>query len=96
MSFQHLSTRFSPNGRFPRPREWSENQPDLLRNYATAGGLQILRVSEESGRSGLRPDGREALQHVTRIPTDRIRVPEPLMRNRRSFEEMVKNVAKID
>jgi len=40
----------------------TENQLDVLRNYATARGLQILRVFEDSGRSGLRIDGREALQ----------------------------------
>ncbi len=40
----------------------TENQLDVIRNYATARGLQILRVFEDSGRSGLRIDGREALQ----------------------------------
>lgn len=40
----------------------TENQLDVIRNYATARGLTILRVFEDSGRSGLRLDGREALQ----------------------------------
>jgi len=42
----------------------TENQLDIIRNYTTARGLQILRVFEDSGRSGLRLDGREALQNL--------------------------------
>lgn len=42
----------------------TENQLDVIRNYATARGLTILRVFEDSGRSGLRLDGREALQKL--------------------------------
>ena len=42
----------------------TENQLDTIRNYATARGLQILRVFEDSGRSGLRLDGRAALQKL--------------------------------
>ena len=42
----------------------TENQLDIIRDYATAKGLQILRVFEDSGRSGLRLDGREALQNL--------------------------------
>ena len=42
----------------------TENQLDIIRNYATARGLQILRVFEDSGRSGLRLDGRKALQNL--------------------------------
>lgn len=40
----------------------TENQLDVIRNYASARSLQILRVFEDSGRSGLRLEGREALQ----------------------------------
>lgn len=40
----------------------TENQLDVIRRYATARGLRILRVYEDSGRSGLRIDGREAIQ----------------------------------
>lgn len=40
----------------------TENQLDVIKKYATARGLKILRVFEDSGRSGLRLDGREALQ----------------------------------
>jgi DNA invertase Pin-like site-specific DNA recombinase len=42
----------------------TENQLDIIREYATARGLNILRVFEDAGRSGLRTDGREALQNL--------------------------------
>ena len=42
----------------------TENQLDVIRSYAAARGLQILRLFEDSGRSGLRLDGREALQNL--------------------------------
>ncbi|RMF48573.1 MAG: recombinase family protein, partial [Deltaproteobacteria bacterium] len=42
----------------------TENQLDVIRSYAAARGLTILRVFEDSGRSGLRLDGREALQSL--------------------------------
>jgi DNA invertase Pin-like site-specific DNA recombinase len=42
----------------------TENQLDAIRRYATARGLEIIRVFEDSGRSGLRLDGREALQKL--------------------------------
>ena len=42
----------------------TENQLDIIRNYATARGLKILRLFEDPGRSGLRLDGREALQNL--------------------------------
>jgi ParB family chromosome partitioning protein len=37
----------------------------------------------------------ETQKHVTLIPTDRIRILNPRVRNRRTFEEMVENIAKI-
>ncbi len=37
----------------------------------------------------------DAHKHVTLIPTDRIRVLNPRVRNRRTFEEMVENIARI-
>lgn len=40
----------------------TENQLDVIRNYASSRSIEILRVYEDSGRSGLRLDGREALQ----------------------------------
>lgn len=42
----------------------TENQLDVIRRYASARGIEILRVFEDSGRSGLRLDGREALQKL--------------------------------
>lgn len=42
----------------------TENQLDVIRNYAAVRGLTIHRVFEDSGRSGLRLDGREALQKL--------------------------------
>lgn len=42
----------------------TENQLDVIRRYAAARGLEILRVFEDSGRSGLRLDGREAIQNL--------------------------------
>lgn len=42
----------------------TENQLDVIRGYADARGLKILRVFEDAGRSGLRLDGREALQNL--------------------------------
>ena len=40
----------------------TENQLEVIRRYAEVRGLKILRVYEDSGRSGLRIDGREAIQ----------------------------------
>lgn len=37
----------------------------------------------------------DAHKHVTLIPTERIRVLNPRVRNRRTFEEMVENIARI-
>lgn len=42
----------------------TENQLDVIRHYPTARGLELVRVFEDSGRSGLRLDGREALQKL--------------------------------
>jgi DNA invertase Pin-like site-specific DNA recombinase len=42
----------------------TENQFDVIQHYANTRGLTILRVFEDSGRSGLRLDGREALQKL--------------------------------
>lgn len=36
-----------------------------------------------------------AHKHVTLIPTDRIRVLNPRVRNRRHFEEIVENIARV-
>lgn len=37
----------------------------------------------------------DAHKHVTLIPTDRIRILNPRVRNRRTFEEMVESIARI-
>lgn len=42
----------------------TENQLDVIRDYAAARGLNVLRTFEDSGRSGLRLDGRYALQQL--------------------------------
>lgn len=42
----------------------TENQLGVIRRYAENRGLEILRVFEDSGRSGLRLNGREALQRL--------------------------------
>ena len=42
----------------------TENQLDVIRHYANSRGLSIVRVFEDSGRSGLVLDGRKALQSL--------------------------------
>jgi len=42
----------------------TENQLDTIRRYAEQRGYTIVRVFEDSGRSGLRMDGREGLQSL--------------------------------
>jgi DNA invertase Pin-like site-specific DNA recombinase len=44
----------------------TENQLDTIRQYAEQRGYTIVRVFEDSGRSGLRMDGREGLQSLMR------------------------------
>jgi DNA invertase Pin-like site-specific DNA recombinase len=39
----------------------TENQLDTIRRYAEQRGYQIIRVFEDSGRSGLNIDGRDGL-----------------------------------
>src|SRR5437879_11292833 len=40
----------------------TENQLDTIRRYAEQRGFEIIRIFEDSGRSGLRIDGRDGLQ----------------------------------
>lgn len=47
----------------------TENQLDVIRKYAQERGFEIVRIYEDSGRSGLRLDGREALQALIRAVT---------------------------
>src|ERR1700675_3761758 len=42
----------------------TENQLDTIRRYAEQRGYTIVRVFEDSGRSGLRMDGRDGLQSL--------------------------------
>jgi len=43
-----------------------ENQLDTIRRYAEQRGFEIIRVFEDSGRSGLRIDDRDGLQLLMR------------------------------
>ena len=42
----------------------TENQSDRIREYAARHGIQIVRTYADAGKSGLRIDGREALQRL--------------------------------
>ena len=42
----------------------TENQLHTIRRYAEQGGFTIVHVFEDSGRSGLRMDGRDGLQSL--------------------------------
>jgi len=42
----------------------TENQSDKIREYATRRGIEIVRTYADAGKSGLRLDGREALQRL--------------------------------
>ena len=41
-----------------------ENQRDKLREYAAQRGIEIVRTYADDGKSGLRIDGRQALQRL--------------------------------
>jgi DNA invertase Pin-like site-specific DNA recombinase len=43
-----------------------ENQGEAIRQYAAIRGMKIIRTYADSGKSGLRIDGREALQRLIR------------------------------
>lgn len=40
----------------------TENQADVIREYATRRGFEIVRTYADDGKSGLRIEGREALK----------------------------------
>lgn len=42
----------------------TENQQDVIREYAESRGMQIVRTYTDAGKSGLRIDGRDALQRL--------------------------------
>src|SRR5437868_5775461 len=44
----------------------TENQADAIRQYAERRGLEIVRTYADEGKSGLRLDGRDALQRLIR------------------------------
>lgn len=44
----------------------TENQSEVIRQYARQRGMEIVRTYADEGKSGLRIDGREALQRLIR------------------------------
>lgn len=42
----------------------TENQADKIREYATRRGIEIIKTYADEGKSGLRIDGRQALQQL--------------------------------
>ena len=42
----------------------TENQRQVIRQYAGARGMEIVRTYEDAGKSGLRIDGRDALKQL--------------------------------
>ena len=44
----------------------TENQRDKIREYAAQRGLEVIRTYADAGKSGLRIDGRQALQQLIR------------------------------
>ena len=44
----------------------AENQQDVIRQFAEGRGMQIVRTYTDAGKSGLRIDGRDALQQLIR------------------------------
>src|SRR5689334_24537625 len=42
----------------------TENQADVIREYAAKRGLEIVRTFADAGKSGLRLDGRDALKQL--------------------------------
>jgi DNA invertase Pin-like site-specific DNA recombinase len=45
----------------------TENQADVLREYAAKRGMEIVRTFADSGKSGLRLDGRDALKELITV-----------------------------
>jgi DNA invertase Pin-like site-specific DNA recombinase len=45
----------------------TENQADVLQEYASKRGMQIVRTFSDSGKSGLRIDGRDALKSLIEV-----------------------------
>lgn len=47
-----------------------ENQRDKIREYAARRGIEIIRTYADEGKSGLRIDGRQALQRLIKDVED--------------------------
>jgi DNA invertase Pin-like site-specific DNA recombinase len=45
----------------------TENQFEVIQRYAESRGIEILRTYEDAGKSGLRMEGREALQRLIEV-----------------------------
>lgn len=45
----------------------TENQSDVLHEYASRRGIRIVRTFSDSGKSGLRIDGRDGLKELIRV-----------------------------
>jgi len=45
----------------------TENQSDVLLEYASKRGIQIVRTFSDSGKSGLRIDGRDGLKALIEV-----------------------------
>src|SRR5690349_16443186 len=45
----------------------TENQADAIREYATKRGVEIVRTFSDSGKSGLRIDGRDGLKELLEV-----------------------------
>src|SRR5262245_41426867 len=45
----------------------TENQADVIREYAAKRGMEIVRTFADSGKSGLRLDGRDALKELITV-----------------------------
>jgi DNA invertase Pin-like site-specific DNA recombinase len=68
---QEITDRLSPAAAYVRmstdhQKYSTENQLDTIRHYAGRRGFEIIRIYEDSGRSGLRVDGRDGLQRLMR------------------------------
>jgi DNA invertase Pin-like site-specific DNA recombinase len=48
----------------------TQNQCDKIREYAASRGIEVVRTYADEGKSGLRIDGREALQSLIRDVTN--------------------------
>ena len=44
----------------------TENQGDKIKEYAARRGIEIIKTYADEGKSGLRIDGRQALQQLRR------------------------------